>query len=140
MGFGERDLGEVARRGAGGRVDHRQCMVGPDDQRVGMIDFERDSAGFIGPFAGHRDGAEGGAVDRDRQPLGGGDEDVAAIGLAAQHGREHADHRVAADRLAAIGPAAIAVNDHLAVAAMRGVPPFDWRQGAAGERLRQRVE
>src|SRR5690606_5062794 len=76
-------------------------------------------------FALHLDGAERRVLDRDRQLLGRGDEDVAAVGLAAQDRREKPDHRGPADPPAFMIPAAVGAYLHRAVARAFGMPLLD---------------
>ncbi len=157
MGFGEGHVGEFvvkragklgfeavadgkARRGAAGGADDGQRMVGAGDDGVAAVEREGNAAGRAGAFHGHGQRAKCGRLDEDRQFFDRGDEDVAAVGLAPKHGREQADHRLAADRIALVIPRAVTGDAHLAVAAVGGIPTFDRGQGAFANALRKLIE
>src|SRR3546814_6586040 len=92
------------------------------------IETEDELAMFPLAFALHLDRAERRVLDRDRQLLARGDEDMAAVGLAAQDRREESDHRGTADPSAFMVPAAVGTDFHRAVAGAFGVPLLDRRQ------------
>ena len=109
-----RARGGRATRGDGAVVvgDQPQRMVGAEDQRVAAVEPKRDAALLAFAFALHLDRAEGGRVDLDLELFDRRDEHVAAVGLAAQDGREQPDHRRPADRLALMVPGAVAGDAH----------------------------
>src|SRR3546814_7401383 len=72
-------------------------MVRSRHYQIIGIETEDERAMFPLAFALHLDRAERRVLDRDRQLLARGDEDMAAVGLAAQDRREESDHRAAAD-------------------------------------------
>src|SRR3546814_14628369 len=83
-------------------------MVRSRHYQIIGIETEDERAMFPLAFALHLDRAERRVLDRDRQLLARGDEDMAAVGLAAQDRREESDHRAAADSSAFMLPAAVA--------------------------------
>lgn len=142
MAFGKGDIGQfiieravelrlqpVADGEARGRaivgIDNRKRMIGPGDHGVTAIELEGEGALIAFAFAGHGNGAERGAFDLYRQLFDRGDEDMAAIRFAAEHGGEEADHRRAGDPAALMIPTAVAGDAHFAVAAMIGIPSID---------------
>jgi len=157
MPLGQRDVGQFVikrarqlglepvahrepRRWAMWGLDHAQRVVGAGNDRVAAVERKADATFVARPFHRHRKRAKRGCLDEDRQFLGGGDEDMAAIGLAPQHGREQADHRLAPDRVPLVIPRAVARNAHLAVAAVIRVPAFDRGVRAVGDTRRKLVE
>src|SRR3546814_4469900 len=103
-------------------------MVRSRHYQIIGIETEDERAMFPLAFALHLDRAERRVLDRDRQLLARGDEDMAAVGLAAQDRREESDHRAAADPSAFMVPAAVGTDFHRAVAGAFGVPLLDRRQ------------
>ena len=132
---------EQARRGAA--VASRRPAEddrGPSIDRVSAVEREGDALIAAVAFADHLDRAEGGRFNLDVELLDGGDEDVTAIGLAAQNGREQADHRGAPDWLSVMIPGAVARDAHPEFAAALGVPSLDRRQAALLDQLLKLVE
>ena len=78
----------------------------------------------------HFDRDKGGVLDRDVELFDGRDQDIAAVGLATQDGREQPHHFLAPDRRAHVEPCPVACDPHVAVAAMRRIPLRDRRQAS----------
>ena len=128
------------RGGAVGSRDHGKRVPGSGDHRVAAVEAEGEAAGMALALAGHFERAEGRRFDLDGELLGRGDEDVAAVGLAAQHAREQAHHRLAADRIAFMIPGAVAGDAHVRCAAVGGVPLVDRGTAARLDRGGEVVE
>src|SRR3546814_720576 len=100
-------------------------MIGPGHDEIVGVETEDELARFALALALHLDRAEGRVLDRDRQLFGRGDEDMAAIGFAAQDRREELDHRGTVDAPALVIPTAVGANLHRAVAGAFGMPLLD---------------
>ena len=103
-------------------------MLRPGDDEVAGVEPEGEAAASPFAFALQLDRDERRVLDLDVELLDRRDQDEAAVGLAAQDGREQAHHRRPADRAALVKPGAVARDPHLAVAAMGRVPALDRRQ------------
>ena len=157
MALGKRDVGEFiikragklglepvadreARTGTVGGGDDDERMRRAGDDRVAAVEPETEAAGFTLALAGHFERAQGGRFDLNGQFLGRGDEDVAAVWLAPEDGREQAHHRLAPDRIALMIPGAIAGDAHVRIAAVGGMPLVDRGTRARLDRGGERIE
>src|SRR3546814_9264649 len=89
------------------RISDWSSDVCSSDPKIVGVEAEDQLARPPLPLALHLDGTEGHVLDRDGKLFGRGDEDVAAVGLAAQDGREEPDHRRAIDATALMIPTAV---------------------------------
>jgi hypothetical protein len=105
-------------------------MIGSDDDRIAAVQFQRDLPVTSFTRGLHLDRSKGSAFNFNVELFDRGDEDVAAVRLPPQYGREQAHHRRAGDGRTLMIPGAVSGDPHLTVAAALRIPLIDRGQAA----------
>jgi hypothetical protein len=103
-------------------------VVRAGDDQVAGVEPEGERPVFPLALGLQLDGDEGRVLDLDAELLDRRDQHEAAVGLAAQYGREEPHHRLAADRASLVIPGAVPRDAHRALAAMARIPARHRRQ------------
>ena len=112
-------------------VPKRSGCSAPQRDDIVDVGAEHQHLAAPAPRDFHLDGQERRILDRDIDLLGRRDEVVPAVSIAPQDTGEQLHERHAADRAAAIEPAAIARDREPDVAAVGRIPTFDGRRPLA---------
>ena len=118
-------------------VGDAERMILVENDCIVRIEAESDATFLPLALAMQLYGAKRSPLDVDVELFDGGDDDVMAVRLAPQHGREEAHHFPPQYRPSFMIPGAVGGNSHRRNAAMLRMPLIHWRQLAFVDQLLQ---